>query len=120
MKVRKLFFGAVAILCSSTAAFAGPCTAAIDRTQAEVDVLLAARAASGPTATESARATMHRQPNPDSIAAAEAKLGDLSPETRDAIAVGLARAREADKVGNARACEEALDVVRHAIAPRAD
>jgi len=121
MKVGRFFFGAVAFLAGSTGAFAGPCTAAIERTQAQqVDALLASRAAGGPSAVEGWRALMHRQPTPGSIAAAEVRLGDISSETRDAIAIGLARSREADKVDNASACEAALAGVRRAIAPQAD
>jgi hypothetical protein len=72
---------------------------------------------SGPTARESVAATDHRQPTPDSIAAAEAKLGDLSPRTVEAIESGMTRARKADAEGNKTACEAALAEVQRAIAP---
>ncbi|NJL07705.1 MAG: hypothetical protein HC900_05150 [Methylacidiphilales bacterium] len=107
-------------LAGSLPGHAGPCSAAIDRMQARVDAVLAARAAAGPTATESAGATTHRQPTPESIAAAEARLGDISTETMDAVAVGMAEAREADRAGNAKTCEEALAKVGRALGPRAD
>ncbi|WP_246164483.1 hypothetical protein [Blastochloris sulfoviridis] len=115
-----LLFAAGVLLAASGPGLAGPCSHAIDRMQGRLDALLAARAAAGPTATESTGATMHRQPTPDSIAAAEAKLGDISSETLDAIAVGMTRARDADRAGNAEACKEALAEVGRALGPRAD
>jgi hypothetical protein len=116
MKVRKFLFGAVAILSYSTAAFAGPCTAAIDRTRAQVDAMLAARAAAGPTAAESQGAMLRHQPTPGSIAAAESKLGDISLQMVETIETNMMRAREADRAGDATACEQALAEVQHALA----
>jgi hypothetical protein len=56
---------------------------------------------------------MNRQPTPDSIAAAEAKLGEISPESVQAIEAGMARARDADRAGDQSTCEQALaDVQR--------
>ena len=76
--------------------------------------MLEAQAGAGPSARETAAATMHRQPTPDSIAAAESKLGDVSPEKEKVQAVEalLTRAREADRVGDQSACEQALAEVR--------
>ena len=121
MKLRSVLPVAGALfLAASVPGLAGPCSHAIDRMQARVDALLAARAAAGPSATESVGATMHRQPTPDSIAAAEAKLGDISTETMDAIAVGMTRAREADQAGDAKACKNALAEVGRALGAPAD
>ena len=58
-----------------------------------------------------------RRATPDSIAAAEAKLGDLSPRTVEAIESGMTRARKADAEGNKAACEAALAEVQRAIGP---
>jgi hypothetical protein len=80
--------------------------------QAKFDAILEAQAGAGPSARESAAATMHRQPTPDSIAAAESKLGDVSPEKVQAVEALLTRAREADRVGDQSACEQALAEVR--------
>jgi hypothetical protein len=99
------------------AAHAGPCTVQIDATQARFDAKLALAARGGPTARESVAATDHRQPTPDSIAAAEAKLGDLSPRTVEAIEAGMTRARKADAEGNKAACDAALAEVQRAIGP---
>ncbi|ALK08276.1 hypothetical protein [Blastochloris viridis] len=107
-------------LTGASPVLAGPCSKAIDRMQTHVDAALAAHAAAGPVGDEGNRALMHRQPTPDSIAAAEVNLGDISPEAMDTIVVGMERARQADAVGDAGACEQALGEVRRAIAPRAD
>jgi hypothetical protein len=102
---------------SAGSAHAGPCAAQIDEMQARFDAKLALAARSGPTARESVAATDHRQPTPDSIAAAEARLGDLSPRTVEAVESGMTRARKADAEGNKTACEAALAEVQRAIAP---
>jgi hypothetical protein len=106
----------VAVLAIATVSgHAGPCGQEIDRMQARVDAALAKRAATGPAAPESAGALLHRQPTPDSLAKAEARVGDLSPEAADAIVQGMARARAADAAADAGACERALAEVRRAI-----
>jgi hypothetical protein len=120
MVIRKLLLSAVVILSGSGAAFAGPCATAVDHMQNKVDAFLSARAAAGPTAQQSVGATLRHQPTPESIAAAEAKLGDLSPETVEAIALNMTRARQADDSGDAAACEAALSEVERTISPRAD
>jgi hypothetical protein len=114
-----LRFLALAGMLAASAGFAhaGPCAAQIDEMQARFDAKLALAARSGPTARESVAATDHRQPTPDSIAAAEARLGDLSPRTIEAIESGMTRARKADAEGNEAACEAALAEVRRAIGP---
>jgi hypothetical protein len=55
---------------------------------------------------------MHRQPTPNSIAAAEVKLGETSPEVLNAVETAMARALEADDVGDQNACEQALADVK--------
>jgi hypothetical protein len=55
--------------------------------QAGIDAKLEAQAAAGRSASESTSATMHRQPTPGSIAAAEAELGDISSEQLQAVQV---------------------------------
>jgi hypothetical protein len=114
-----LRFLALAGMLAASAGFAhaGPCAAQIDEMQARFDAKLALAARSRPTARESVAATDHRQPTPDSIAAAEARLGDLSPRTIEAIESGMTRARKADAEGNKAACEAALAEVRRAIGP---
>jgi len=99
------------------AAHAGPCSAQIDLMQARFDAKLASAGRDGPTARETVAATDHRQPTPDSIAAAEERLGDLTPRTVEVIESGMANARKADTQGNKAACEAALAEVQRAIGP---
>jgi hypothetical protein len=104
----------IAIMATSTIAFAGsvanagPCARGIDRLQAQFDSRLEANAAAGPSAREGTAATMNRQPTPQSIAAAEAKLGEISPEKVQAFEAAIARARVADRIADPSACEQAL------------
>ena len=96
-------------------AFAGPCSDDIARVQARYDARLDAVAASGPSAPQSTAATLHRQPTPNSVAGAEVKLGELSPEKADAFAAAMKRAHEADAAGNRDACMQALGDARLAL-----
>src|ERR1700680_3795289 len=68
---RLLVLSALALAMSPVAGYAGPCSHDIDLMQSRVDARLEAKAAAGPSARESSEATMHRQPTPGSIAAAE-------------------------------------------------
>jgi len=52
--------------------------------QSRIDAKLEAKAAAEPTAREGVSAGMSDQPTPRSIAAAEEKLGDVSPQLRAA------------------------------------
>jgi hypothetical protein len=65
---------AAALAASMSASYAGPCSHEVDRILAEIDAKLEAKAAAGPSARESTAATMHRQPTPGSIAAAETRV----------------------------------------------
>jgi hypothetical protein len=114
---RSLVLSAAAFLTSTTSVYAGPCSQEIDRVQARVDAKLEAAARIGPSAPESSGALLHRQPTPGSIAAAESRLGEMSSATLAAVTAGMARAREADRAGDASACEQALADVRRAIGP---
>jgi hypothetical protein len=89
---RLLVLSAVALAMSPVAGYAGPCSQDIDLMQSRVDARLEAKAAAGPSARESTAATMHRQPTPGSIAAAEGKLGEVSSDQVKAIEVAMARA----------------------------
>jgi len=118
MSIQRLLVAWAAVLIASTSAsYAGPCAHEIDRVQAQVDARLEAKAAAGPTARESTAATMSRQPTPESIAAAEARLGEVSPQKMEAVATAMARAREADRAGDRSTCEQALADVRRALGP---
>jgi hypothetical protein len=106
---------AAAIILSIVPSYAGPCSPEIDRMQARIDAIIGATAAAGPAGRESTAATTHRQPTPGSIAAAEARLGE-GARAEHALAA-LARARAADRVGDATACERALADAQRAIGP---
>jgi hypothetical protein len=116
MSIRPLLLlGAAALALSNGPSQAGPCSDEIDRMQARVDAMIAATAAAGPAGRESSAATMHRQPTPDSIAAAEEKLGEGARAERALAA--LAQARAAARAGDQSACERALADVQRAIGP---
>ncbi|SRR5579883_2268410 len=112
-----LSLSAAALAASIATGNAGPCSSAIDRMQARVDATFEARAAAGPMAKESVAAMMHRQPTPQTIAAAEEKIGDLSAQRAAVIAQAMERARAADRSGDKSACEHALAEAEAAIAP---
>jgi hypothetical protein len=113
MSIRRMLTASAALLASMSASYAGPCSHEIDRVQHTIDAKLDAQAGAGPAARESIAATTDRQPTPESIAAAEARLGDLSPETIAAVRTAMTRARQADSAGEKSACEQALaDVQR--------
>lgn len=112
--LRIALFSAFALLLTAQPGLAGPCTPEIDRVQAQVDARIAAVAGAGPTGAESSAARLHRQPTPGSIAAAEQKLGEGKPE--EAALEALARARTADAAGDKTGCDEALGVVKKALA----
>jgi hypothetical protein len=113
MTLRVGLFGGAAFILTGSAANAGPCTDAVDAMQARIDAVLEAKAAAGPTGKEGVPAGMGVQPTPRSIAAAEEKLGDVSPQTVAAVAQGMASARTADAAGDKPACDKALaDVAR--------
>jgi type II secretory pathway component HofQ len=114
---RFLVLSAVVLVASMTAVYAGPCSQAIDRMQVRVDAKVEAAARTGPSAPESSGALLHRQPTPGSIAAAESRLGEVSPAMVATLAAAMARAREADLAGDQSACEQALADVQRAIGP---
>jgi hypothetical protein len=115
IRIRLPAAAAAALLASISATCAGPCSGEIDRVQARLDARLEAIAGAGPSAPESAAALRHHQPTPQSMAAAEAKLGEVPSTAVTVLRETMARAREADHAGNASECEKALAEVRRAI-----
>lgn len=113
--LRVLIFSAMAV--AASAAHAGPCSDQIDAMQARIDAKLEAKAAAGPTAKQGVAAGMSVQPTPRSIATAEEKLGDISPQTVEAVGQAMARARAADAAGDASACQQALAAVQRVLGP---
>jgi hypothetical protein len=117
MLIRPISLIAVMLTAATTAVCAGPCTEAIDRVQASLDAKIEAAARSAPSAPESPAARLHRQPTPASIAEAVSRLGQISPDTVQAVRAAMARAREGDRVGNRSACEQALADAQRALGP---
>jgi hypothetical protein len=116
MNLQRLAVACVAALAASTSAsYAGPCSQEIARLQVEIDAKLNARAKAGQMASESTAAKMHRQPTPGSVAGAEVKLGDASPEQAKAVEAAMAEARKADGAGDRSACERALADAQRAL-----
>jgi hypothetical protein len=111
----RLLVLAAALAASVGAVHAGPCAQQIALMQARFDAKLEAAARNGPTARETNAATDHRQPTPDSIAAAESRIGDISPGVVNVIETGLARARAAAAANDRAVCERALAEVQRAI-----
>jgi hypothetical protein len=114
---RPILLSAIIVIASASAAAAGPCSNAIDAMQARIDAKVASIAASGPFLPQGVFAGMSDQPTPRSIAAAEVKAHELSPQTFDTVRQNMAQARAADAAGNAGACRKALADVRHALGP---
>ena len=100
----------------SSPSFAGPCSLEIRRAQERVDSYLGFIAATGSRARESVRATMHRQPTPATIAAAEAALGELDASAYETIAKAMSRARDLDQSGDAFNCWKTVQDIDRAIA----
>jgi len=114
---RLLVLSAAALAVSMPDTYAGPCSQEIDQMQARVDTKLETKVGAGSSAPESPGALVHRQPTPGSIAAAESKLGDVSPQKVEAVGAAMARAREADRAGDQNACEQALADAQRALGP---
>ena len=90
----------------------GPCTEDIYKADVAINARLDAAAAKGKSGTESTFATMNRQPTPATVAAAEAKLGDVSEAQVKAVREFMQAARRADEAGDKPACEKALSDAR--------
>jgi len=58
---------------------------------------------------------MSAQPTPRSMATVEERMGEISPQTVNAIRQAMARARAADDAGDKAACEQALADVRRTL-----
>src|SRR5262249_2920591 len=101
-----------AITLSIVPSLAGPCSPEVDRLQPGVDTLIAAAAVAGP-GRQSTAAMTHRQPTPNSIATAEAKVKEGARAERAKSA--MARARAADRTGDTDACGRALADVQREI-----
>ena len=106
--LQRFALSGAALVGSVAASFAGPCSADIDAMQHRIDAALEAKAAAGAAGKEGTAAGLSHQPTPQSLAAAEEKLGDIPATTVDAMRQAMARARTADSAGDKSACEAAL------------
>ena len=114
---RTMVLCAFALAASMSTSYAGPCSQGIDRMRAKIDAKLGALAGAGPSAKETTAATMHRQPTPRSIGAAEKGVGDISSQKVEAVTAAMSRARAADGAGDQKACEQALADAQRALGP---
>ena len=103
----------LALLSSVNESHAVTCAKEIAETQQQVDAAITATAGSGKGAPESLDARLHRQPTPDSLAAAEMKLGE--GQSNVAAAAALDEARAADRKGRERVCERAVRDAKRAL-----
>jgi hypothetical protein len=115
MNVRHAIFGGVALICLAHPALAGPCATEIHDLQVEVNAKLDAIASQGKGAAQTTAATLHRQPTPDSLAAAEARAGDISDADVAHMRAFMAAAKKADDGGDVAACRKALSDARIAM-----
>jgi hypothetical protein len=106
---------ALALLPSPAFALGGACTAQLDKLQQQVDSQVGAAAASGPTGPESTDAKLHHQPTPQSLAQAEANLGDKTAGSDDSFIYAMKRARDADDDNQEAKCLAALADAKAAV-----
>jgi len=102
----------IILFLTMTNSHAGPCQAAIDRVQVQVDAAIDKNAGAGPWRPESSNATRSRQPTPESIAAAEGASGRAQQRALKA----LGRARAADNAGNTALCNSEVNKAKRALA----
>jgi hypothetical protein len=105
--------GGVLLAVSTVQSSAGPCSQQIHDVRVAAASRLDAIAGAGKAGAETPYATMHRQPTPNSVAGAEAKLGELSAPDTDAFAQAMERADQADENGDLSSCEQALSDAEH-------
>src|SRR5215471_12051640 len=89
-------YAAAALAASISASYGGPCWDDLSAVQAKVDAMLETKAADGPPATAEAMAGTSPQPTPRSLETVEERMGEISPQTVNAIRQGMERARAAD------------------------
>lgn len=100
----------VTYLLLGCAGYAESCGSRVLILQDQALAALDASVEHGRSGPESPAATMHRQPTPRSMAAAEEALGGLSPERVEAFRSALLRARDAAAAGDEVECRRAADI----------
>jgi hypothetical protein len=112
-----LALGATILVFAPLAAEAGPCTNEIYQADMAIGRRLNVAAAEGKTGAESTFATMHRQPTPETVAGAEAKLGELPDADLRRIEIFMDEARKADAANDKAGCEQALGEAKKILGP---
>ncbi len=114
-RLRKVILALAVVAATPAAAIAGPCTAGIDKLQVAFDHRLDTAAAAGPSGAETTDAKLHHQPTQQSVADAEEKLGDITPDMAQTFVQAMESARDADAAGNKAKCSAALHDARSAL-----
>ena len=109
----KCYAAAAALLLTTSAAHAGPCTQTIASVQAQVDAAIENRAGSDGWKPQSLGALRGYQPTPRSLAASEGSSGRVFEYVLDA----LDRARVADRAADSATCRQELTNARAALEP---
>jgi hypothetical protein len=113
--IRKvLFVITTAIVLSPLPSAATPCTPEIDRAWAQINLKIQARIGAGRSTPQNSIALLHRQPTPNSVAAAHDLLNDVWLPIEAAVSA-LSRARLADRDNDERTCRQALIEAQRAI-----
>jgi hypothetical protein len=112
MRLHPAWLGAGALVFLAQPALAGPCAGDIHDVEIALNAKLDAIAGRGNGAAQTTAAQLHRQPTPNSIAAAEAKVGDISDSDVTKVRQFIDTARSADDSGNLEACHKALGDAR--------
>jgi hypothetical protein len=97
-----------ALLCGTTTAWSGPCTAPIAQLERQINLAASDPAAdpdAGPTAPQTVGAQLHHQPTPGKVEHAE-RVANADADA------ALDRARKADAAGDADGCNRALEEAR--------
>jgi hypothetical protein len=110
---RLVIIGAAALILSMRAGHGGPCAAAVERMQDELDARVEAAIDTARFARDARRA-FGLPPPPQGALAITGGSDDGGSWIGQAVAA-LAQAREADRSGDSAACEQALAEVQRAI-----
>jgi hypothetical protein len=105
-----------AFILSPLPSAATPCMPDIDRGWAQVNLKIQARIGAGRSTPQNNIALLHRQPTPNSVAAAQDLLNDVWLPIEAAVSA-LSRARQADRDNDERTCRRALIEAQRAIDP---
>jgi hypothetical protein len=108
MKPFQIFSLVLALLPTPALALGGACTAQLDKLQFAFDSQVEVTAAKGPGGAETTDAKLHHQPTPQTIAKAEANIGDKSTGPADDFTYAMKRARDADDDNQEGKCLAAL------------